>query len=615
VRRVHRIVFAVASLLMFATVAGAGTRTSVREWRQFYLEARNAAPGHEALPAVSELVARANHLAREGRIPLAVLDHATRVVGVDGVESGTSRAFAFAALTSRTYRGREVTFVLAPEALVSDDPRPIAGLAVDLDDGAGFRALGVGEPVTAHYATIGAKTLRVRVERVGTPPREATAAFEVVALAAPTPDETLHVTASVPYLGVAGTGDAYVYLAPGHTQLENPVVLPEGFDLDNSMNWDELYALLNQEGLAESLRTRGFDEVVLNFTDATDYLERNAMVLVELIQQVEAAIPPGNTVALAGPSMGGLLGRYALAWLETQGGGHRVRTYISFDAPHSGADIPLGIQYWFDFFAGQSADAALLRDLLNRPAAREMLIYHYTSPPGTTGVPDPLRATWLANLAAAGDWPAAPRTVAIANGSGAGVDQGFAPGDQLILYIYDTVPLKLVGNVWAVRNAEPDTIFQGQIRVFLITTASRTVNVGGTQPWDGAPGGWRGTMAQMDTTPNSNGDIVALHPNHCFIPTVSALALDTTDPFYDVDGDPDLLAHTPFDVVYFPAENQEHVTVTLENRAWFLDEIGLGVLATPPLAVVPRLELRRRPTRPRRARGSRSRCPRRSGCR
>jgi hypothetical protein len=61
-------------------------------------------------------------------------------------------------------------------------------------------------------------------------------------------------------------------------------VVVEGFDLDNSMNWDELYALLNQQNLLEDLRADGYDAVVLNFSDATDYLQRNAFVLVDLLQ-------------------------------------------------------------------------------------------------------------------------------------------------------------------------------------------------------------------------------------------------------------------------------------------------------------------------------------------
>ena len=68
--------------------------------------------------------------------------------------------------------------------------------------------------------------------------------------------------------------------------------------------------------------------------------------------------------------MGGLCSRYALAYMESHGIPHRVRTWISFDAPQAGADIPLGLQYWIRFFAGQSADAAAFLQVLGRPAAR-----------------------------------------------------------------------------------------------------------------------------------------------------------------------------------------------------------------------------------------------------
>ena len=62
--------------------------------------------------------------------------------------------------------------------------------------------------------------------------------------------------------------------------------------------------------------------------------------------------------------------------------------------------------------------------------------------------------------------------------------------------------------------------------------------VNGTLPYDSAPGGWRASMAQLDTTQAPYGDIVALHNAHCFIPTVSALDLPTSDLFFDVAGTP-----------------------------------------------------------------------------
>ena len=51
---------------------------------------------------------------------------------------------------------------------------------------------------------------------------------------------------------------------------------------------------------------------------------------------------------------------------------------------------------------------------------------------------------------------------------------------------------------------------------------------------------------------------------------------DLYDLFYDIANDPDLLSHTPFDAVYFPVENQEHVAITPENVVWILTEIGVS---------------------------------------
>jgi hypothetical protein len=389
---------------------------------------------------------------------------------------------------------------------------------------------------------------------------------------APAPDDTLSITASIPYLGGYGTGEAYVYLADAHSAITNPVIVAEGFDINNDMNWVELYHLLNQEELLETLRADGYDAIVLNFTESTDYLQRNAFVVVELLAQVQSLIDPGADIALAGASMGGLVSRYALAYMETNGPAHRVRTFISFDSPHGGANIPLGVQYWLDFFSGQSPDAAYNLQRLDTPAARQMLVYHHTDPPGTTGESDPMRADFLADLAAVGGWPSQPRLVAVANGSGVGTGQGYAAGAQVIDYEYAAPLTNIRGNVWSVPDAAGTTIFDGYIQV-LIPLASLQVTVSGTRPFDSAPGGFRNTLADMDSTEAPYGDITALYPNHCFIPTVSALALDTADPLYDIDGDPDLLSHTPFDAVYYPSENQEHATITAENKQWFLSEV------------------------------------------
>ncbi|HER44272.1 MAG TPA: T9SS type A sorting domain-containing protein [Candidatus Eisenbacteria bacterium] len=307
-------------------------------------------------------------------------------------------------------------------------------------------------------------------------------------------------------------------------------------------------------------------------------MQRNAYVLVELLQHVRSLIPAHHDLAVIGASMGGLIARYALAYMEREGIDHRTRLFMSFDSPHRGANIPLGIQYWVEFFSEDSAEAAFLKDRLDSPAARQLLVYHATDPPGSTGEHDPLMDAFSTDLAAVGDYPEIPRKAAVANGSGYGAGQGFAAGDQLILYEYSSLLVDIIGNVWAVPDGLPGMVFDGLMDlIWPLPDSDMQVVVSGTDPYDSAPGGTRASMAQMDSTEAPYGDIAALHESHCFIPTVSALDLESADLFYDIAGDPSIMDITPFDAIYYAATNEEHVTITPGNAAWIIYEIEQGV--------------------------------------
>ena len=570
-------------------------------WRQLYEELRRASADPSGRPPAEMLIERARR--RHDAIPLAVVLDRYERIRPDALDRGaveirdghlvrgsgeafeSRTAFAAAALREWTYRGAEVRFVLDRDDYFSNREDAALRLEADLDDGLGFRAMSFDRPLTTHYAQTGTKTLILRATTAGGEKLETSVAFSVRALETPAPTDTIPVTGTVPYLGGVASGDAFVYLADGRTQLQNPVIVVEGFDLDNSMGWDELYALLNQESLIENLRADGYDAVVLNFTDATDYLQRNAFVVADLLDEIRAIVGPQTTVALAGASMGGLVSRYALAYMETNAWPHSVRTFLSFDVPHLGANIPLGIQYWVNFFSSQSSDAAFFLSLLNRPAARQMLVYHYTVPAGSTGEPDPLRGTFASDLAAVGDWPSQPRLVAIANGSDNGSGQGFAPGAQVVQWSYSDLFVAVTGNIWAVPNVTSTRIFDGRIRI-LFSTTSQAVTVGNTNPFDSAPGGSRASMAELDSVAAPYGDVLALHPSHCFIPTVSALAYATTDLLHNIAGDPDPLSNTPFDAIYTQGTNQEHVAITAQNAEWIRNEVEMNVTGVEPVAGV-----------------------------
>lgn len=69
------------------------------------------------------------------------------------------------------------------------------------------------------------------------------------------------------------------------------------------------------------------------------------------------------------------------------------------------------------------------------------------------------------------------------------------------------------------------------------------------------------------------GTIYAKNDNHCFIPTVSALDIDTDDLFYPIAYDSSILNKTPFDAIYYPVYNENHVSINGNNAKWIYDEI------------------------------------------
>jgi hypothetical protein len=571
---------------------------SLHEWRQLYYEMYRSALDRPTWPEIGDLREMANHAAARGAIPIAIMDFTYNRIAADALEelslmqgsegAGvipsdeilTEHLFTAAALKAYTYRGWDVEFALDAGFYFTNNPEEPSAIRIDFGDGLGFRTITMGGHHRISYPVPGMKRIHVRAEYADGSASYAGFRFDVRTLETPAPDDTLFLTASIPYLGEYGTGEAYIYHGESHATLMNPVVVIEGFDLDNTMNWEELYQSLNQENLIETLKAQGYDAVVLNFTEATDYIQRNAFVVVELIEEVNDLVVPGADLVVIGASMGGLCGRYALTYMEDNDLDHNTRTYISFDSPHRGANIPLGIQYWVKLFSIESADAEFLLDRLSTPAARQMLVYFYTDPPGATGESDPMFGQFQADLASVGSYPTDLRKVAVANGSGSMADQGFDPGEQIIEYEYNSFLVDIVGNVWAVPDSAYHIIFDGLInRIWPLPDDALVAYVDGTKPYDSAPGGYRSTMAQMDTTPAPYGDIIALYDNHCFIPTISSLDLDTDDLLYDIAGDPDLMTHTPFDTVYYPAANQEHITITAESKTWFIDEIGRGAVA------------------------------------
>ncbi|MBU1638409.1 GPI inositol-deacylase, partial [bacterium] len=564
-----------------------------KRWLQAAHELKRASLSESSPPSHFDLRQSGNKLAKEHAYPIAFLNFRyeslkpetdpdkvitfenDQIVAVNMEQLESKSMFAASTLCDWTYRGNSVRFRIDFDSFYfTNIESPLQSLEVDFDDGLGYRFVPDKSDILVLYNSVGMKSIRIRAKQSDGIELNGSFRFDVRTLDTPTPHETWQLQAAVSHAGVFAQGEAYIYLSDEHTSLTNPVILAEGLDLGNVLNWDELYALMNEQNLLEDMRALGYDAVVLNYTESTTYIQANAYLVAELLNQVNQTVLNGTTSALVGTSMGGLTTRFALTYMEANSQPHHVRTWISFDAPHTGANIPLGIQYWANFFASQSAEAEASRDALNSPAAKQLLVTHFTDPASTTPAPDPMRAGFMSELGSLGGYPDQPRRVAIANGSGTMQGVGFNPGDQIILWEYRSFLVDIDGNVWAQHNTQTRTIFDGMINIIWpLPDEYQTVTVSPVWPWDNAPGGLSPTMQELADVEAPYGDIIALHLSHCFIPSISSLDLAVADPFYNIAGNPDLLALSSFDALYFPVENQDHVSITPENYWWVMQEI------------------------------------------
>ena len=176
-----------------------------------------------------------------------------------------------------------------------------------------------------------------------------------------------------------------------------------------------------------------YDIIYFDFSDGATLIQQNAMALVELLQWVNQ---PANRTAdaeetvVVAASMGGQVARFALAWMEQQGLCHNSKLYASFDSPHRGANVPLGLQYLFDrlqaVLIGSAGAQGVVQNQLLREATMQMVLFHFADAATS------YRNQWQAWQASPGSYPSLLRKVAIANGSGQAVLQvGMYPGMQL----------------------------------------------------------------------------------------------------------------------------------------------------------------------------------------
>lgn len=422
------------------------------------------------------------------------------------------------------------------------------------------------------------------------------------------------ITATIPYQGYdetqayLGQAEYQIFMDNTTNVLDKPIILLDGFDPLDGRDIPTMYSLLdfNGQNVGDILRNEGFDFVLLNFPVYTrasdnvivdggaDYIQRNAMVLAELINQINTLKVGNEELVIIGPSMGGLIARYGLSYMEQNSLAHQTRLYISWDAPHLGANNPISMQYFMNYVA-ESQDNQGLKDLINAstnsPAAKEMLTDHFTAhlQNGSTFEQDPsillptgavnFRTTFQNELDAIG-FPQQVRNISVSNGSGSGANTG-SPNAEIVNETFDVATLTTADveiHFTPVANqtnevTSVDTFFAGN----LITTYTASAqSFPYTDGIDSAPGGTSDLQA-LSSIAQGNQLLIDFfnamnQSEYCFIPTISSLAITNENDWYAT---PDIgnTHNSEFDAWYIPVANEQHVTATQGNVDFILPEI------------------------------------------
>ena len=434
------------------------------------------------------------------------------------------------------------------------------------------------------------------------------------------------ITANIAYQGFGesqpyfGQGEYEIFLDNVDGVLDRPVIVLDGFDPGDGRGIGALYASLSYGGqnLADELRDLGFDIVVLNapnyITDGYeiggggDFIQRNAMVLIALIQELNSQKQGDEELVVLGPSMGGLIARYALAYMEQEGLPHETRLYLSFDSPHRGANIPIALQYLINYFAvvgGDPMAQATVDFVLNSTAAKQMLVDHLSGHllAGSDLEQDPnlllpagapnFRDEFQQELDALG-FPQNVRNVTMINGAVDGTNIG-SPGMEVVNTSIEVdaltdIDIALYFTPEAGQNITVTDVATFFIGIPISTFSADAQSPGSSDGVDSAPGGTGNISAALaggGGSPVLQEFIDALNQDeYSFIPTMSALAIDTDN----WHGPADLTA-SPFDNIEASTINSGHVSLTQSMANFAIIEI-FGSLSSDDFTAVPGPKLR-----------------------
>lgn len=560
-------------------------------------------------------------------------------------------------------KGLQTTFKLATTNIFNTTEEDIVTIDIDFNDDEGFRTVNLDQNIIIDYSEPGRKIIDFELTLDNGKIINRSAMIDIKYSNADlytlfNREVTTFNSSIAPDLSDyggepnnVGTGEYEIFLGADGV-LNKPIILVDGFDPGDGRDISGLRELLNFDdggtpsNLEDLVKAEDFDVVYLNFPiyartsdgavidGGVDFIERNAMLLVDLIETLNANKEGTEQNIIIGPSMGGLISRYALNYMENDSSmDHDTRLWVSFDSPHLGANVPIGFQHQFNFLAFGLDDFWILGDqnveelqpiidgMLKSSAARQMLTdqfeAHITNSDGVTfnnalntPRPHPFKSEFDAhinNLTSTG-FPELTRNISIINGSGENnrypdntpAANDLIPGSQILnadINIMFGADMKIetyftpnAGTQIQTSKVHLDFSWWFPLANDRINNAESRAN-SYSSGIDAASGGLFDILKLTEDLASDGlvGEFLgALDTDHFnFIPSVSAMAFEITsneiDWFHTPSGVTSARSTTnvtPFDAWFMPDANEPHVTLTELNVDFALNEIFQETLST-----------------------------------
>ncbi|MBX7053241.1 MAG: T9SS type A sorting domain-containing protein [Flavobacteriales bacterium] len=536
----------------------------------------------------------------------------------------------------------DMRFIIKPEWYITNKDMPTS-IQLDFDDGLGFRTIAFDEVIQVHYGGDDLeRNIRIKINRPGNVLKGGNVLKELSSFfpcetttfpfpnAAPWPtngDLNYPWQIGIVYQGELVKGNAFT-LTSEDGMFDKPFIFVEGIDFgyegslpvppdiyrNGTFGWCEFssgfvdpdpeddrnygYDMLHlMPEMLHEIRSYGYDIILVDFQDGADMLQKNSELVQEVIRLCNQYKTGEEPLIVAGASMGGVLTRHALRSMEINGEDHCTRLWLSMDAPHAGANIPIAMQGALSFFGDNGNPTAwtMFHHMLKRPAAMQLLNLQY-------GMGMAWHDAFYSELDAMG-YPQHCRKVAFSNGLGSATE---VYHDMFPLIDWECNSyLNDVAEVYLCPNSGDDLGFIARITMPAYGDNAEgagswlsdlpllgsidawadfddfTLMVIGDQPnLDYAPGGTRSSIRDLGKSLGSStlGCPIAAHQfndNHCFVSTTSALGLNLDDPNIGVE---QLLYDHPelenFDNYFFAqAENERHVEITPYSKEMILMEV------------------------------------------